>query len=57
MIIIVLLIVIVVFSIYVVCKLKDLNYGNLTLITGGVKVGKTMFSVYLVKRQYRRQLR
>lgn len=57
MIIIVLLIAIVVFSIYVVCKLKDLNYGNLTLITGGVKVGKTMFSVYLVKRQYRRQLR
>ena len=34
---------------------KPLNYGNLVLITGGVKVGKTMMSVYLVDKQYKKQ--
>lgn len=47
----------IIFTVWVLCKLKDLNYGNLTLVTGGVKVGKTMFSVYLVKRTYKKQLR
>lgn len=37
--------------------IKRLKYGNLTLISGGVKTGKTMLSVCLVLKQYKRQLR
>lgn len=37
-------------------SIKRLNYGNLTLISGGVKTGKTMLSVYLVLKTYRKQL-
>lgn len=36
---------------------KRLRYGNLTLITGGVKTGKTQLSVALAVKQYRKQLR
>lgn len=36
---------------------KRLRYGNLTLITGGVKTGKTQLSVCLVYKQYAKQLR
>ena len=38
-------------------SIKRLNYGNLTLISGGVKTGKTMMSVWLVKKQYKKQVR
>lgn len=37
--------------------LKRLRYGNLTLITGGVKTGKTQLSVCLVYKTYKKQLR
>lgn len=37
--------------------LKRLRYGNLTLITGGVKTGKTQLSVCLVYKTYAKQLR
>lgn len=37
--------------------LKRLRYGNLTLITGGVKTGKTQLSVCLVFKCYKKQLR
>lgn len=57
MILLILLFVGIFFALWILLRIKDLNYGNLTLVTGGVKVGKTMFSVYLVKRQYKRQLR
>lgn len=53
----VLLIVSIFSAIYLLTHLKRLNYGNLTLITGGVKVGKTMFSMYLVKKEYKRALK
>lgn len=36
---------------------KRLNYGNLTLVTGGVKTGKTELCVALAFKQYRKQLR
>lgn len=42
---------------YAVYHIKRLRYGNLTLITGGVKVGKTELSVALAIKQYRAQLR
>lgn len=57
MILLILFLAIIFFALWVLLRIKDLNYGNLTLVTGGVKVGKTMFSVFLVKLQYRRQLR
>lgn len=37
--------------------IKRLKYGNLTLISGGVKTGKTMLSVCLCIKQYKKQLR
>lgn len=37
--------------------IKRLTYGNLTLVSGGVKTGKTMMSVWLLKKTYRKQLR
>lgn len=54
---IILLILGVVAAAYIVTHIKKLNYGNLTLITGGVKTGKTMLSMYLAKRQYKIQRR
>ena len=33
------------------------KFGNMVLVTGGVKTGKTTMSVWLAYRQYRRQLR
>lgn len=36
---------------------KRLKYGNLTLITGGVKTGKTQLAVALCFKQYARQLK
>lgn len=57
MILLILFFAIIFFALWILLRIKDLNYGNLTLVTGGVKVGKTMFSVYLVKRQYKIQLR
>lgn len=35
---------------------KRLKYGNLTLVTGGVKTGKTELCVMLCIKQYRKQL-
>lgn len=46
---------VVICAVYVLSKSKQLNYGNLTLITGGVKTGKTMLSMYIIKRQYKKQ--
>lgn len=37
--------------------LKIPKFGNMTLVTGGVKTGKTTMSVWLAIRQYWRQLR
>lgn len=36
---------------------KRLTYGNLTLVTGGVKTGKTELCVALAMKQYKKQLR
>lgn len=44
-------------SIAMAVWMKRLRYGNLTLITGGVKTGKTQLSVALAVKQYRKQLR
>lgn len=44
-----------IFIVYLV-KVKRLRFGNLTLISGGVKTGKTQLSVCLAIKQYRRQL-
>ena len=43
--------------IYILYNMKRLKYGNLTLVTGGVKTGKTELCVALVMKQYKRQLR
>ncbi len=37
--------------------LKIPKFGNMTLVTGGVKTGKSTMSVWLAVRQYKRQLR
>lgn len=37
-------------------KFKPLNLPNVFLVTGGVKTGKTFFSVYLAVRQYKKNL-
>lgn len=37
--------------------IKIPKFGNMVLITGGVKTGKSTMSVWLAYRQYRRQLR
>ena len=36
--------------------IKKLRYGNLSLVTGGVKMGKTQLSVIMVFTQYKKQL-
>lgn len=54
--IVILLIVTVIVAIFVASRVKRLRYGNLTLITGGVKTGKTQLSVCLAVKQYKRQL-
>lgn len=38
-------------------KYKRIRYGNLVLVTGGVKTGKTQLCVALVIKRYRKQLR
>lgn len=55
--IIALLIIFLIAFIYILYNMKRLRYGNLTLISGGVKTGKTMLSVCLVMKQYKRQIR
>lgn len=47
----------VIISLVIMGYLKRLRYGNLTLITGGVKTGKTQLSVCLVYKTYKKQLR
>jgi len=37
--------------------LKIPKFGNMVLVTGGVKTGKTTMTIWLAVRQYRRQLR
>ena len=44
-------------AIWVAVWMKRLRYGNLTLVTGGVKTGKTQLTVALAVKQYRKQLR
>lgn len=43
-------------SIYFIIWMKRLRYGNLTLVTGGVKTGKTQLTVCLAIKTYRKQL-
>lgn len=43
--------------IFLFSRIKRLRYGNLTLITGGVKTGKTELSVALAIKCYRKQYR
>lgn len=35
---------------------KHLKYGNLIMITGGVKTGKTTLSIHIIRKQYKKQL-
>lgn len=44
-------------AVVVMYNLKRLRYGNLTLVSGGVKTGKTELCVALCMKQYKRQLR
>ena len=53
---VILLVVAIVVTIVVASHFKRLRYGNLVLITGGVKTGKTQLSVALAVKQYRKQL-
>lgn len=57
MVIIIILVAVAVVAIVTTYNMKRLRYGNLTLITGGVKVGKTELAVCLAEKQYTRQLR
>lgn len=57
MIILILAIIAIVVAIIVAYNLKRLRYGNLTLVSGGVKTGKTELCVALCMKQYKRQLR
>lgn len=43
-------------AIYFIIWMKRLRYGNLTLVTGGVKTGKTQLTVCLAVKTYRKQL-
>ena len=52
----ILLVVAVIITIVVASHFKRLRYGNLVLVTGGVKTGKTQLSVALAVKQYRKQL-
>lgn len=45
-----------VLAIYFIIWMKRLRYGNLTLVTGGVKTGKTQLTVCLAIKKYRKQL-
>lgn len=54
---IIIIILFIVGMIFVTVKMKRLRYGNLTLITGGVKTGKTQLAVCLAVKQYRKQLK
>lgn len=53
----ILLVVAIIIVIIYFSKKKRLKYGNLTLVTGGVKTGKTELCVALCFKQYRKQLR
>ncbi len=44
-------------GIYYLIYAKRLRYGNLTLVSGGVKTGKTELCVALAIKEYRKQLR
>lgn len=57
MIFIILAVVAVIVAVCVAVYLKRLRYGNLTLVSGGVKTGKTELCVALCLKQYRKQLR
>lgn len=57
LVIIIIAVIVALIAIYVWHKKKALRYGNLTLISGGVKTGKTELSVCLCLKQYRKQLR
>lgn len=56
-IILIIAIVALVFWLCIMSKKKRLKYGNLTLVTGGVKTGKTELCVALCIKQYKKQLR
>lgn len=42
--------------IFLFSYLKRMRFGNLTLVTGGVKTGKTQLAVCMVYKRYKRQL-
>lgn len=54
---IVLAVVLAIVAIFVLARMKKLNFGNLVLIVGGVKKGKTQLAVSLAIKQYRKQLK
>lgn len=56
-IIIILAIIAIIVTALVLYNLKRLRYGNLTLVSGGVKTGKTELCVALAMKQYKKQLR
>lgn len=57
MILIIILAVVAIVTIFALARFKRLRYGNLTLVTGGVKTGKTQLAVAMCFKQYKRQLR
>lgn len=54
---IILIVAIVALVLYLFFKFKIPKFGCVTLVTGGVKTGKSMLSVHLVMRKYKSQLR
>lgn len=56
MIILIVAVVVLIVVIFALARFKRLRYGNLTLVTGGVKTGKTELCVALAVKQYKRQL-
>lgn len=57
MILLIIAIILAIVSLVVYFNMKRLRYGNLTLITGGVKTGKTQLAVALAVKTYRKQYR
>lgn len=56
MIVFIVLLIATVVAVFVLARYKRLRFGNLTLVTGGVKTGKTQLAVAMCFKQYSRQL-
>lgn len=50
------IVLIVLFCIFILPRIKTPNVGSLTFVNGGVKCGKTTVSLYLAKRDYKSRL-